>query len=315
VVSTDTQHPVRVVQLGGLMPFVREWLSERYAAPEPADLEDPTGVVVAVVGGGAKAGAAEMDALPDLRAIVNFGVGYDNVDVVEAERRGIVVSNTPDVLTDAVADLAAFLVVDVLRGITAADRFVRSGAWGRGEKPRLTRDVRGAVVGVLGLGRIGTAAAERLEAFGAQIHYHSRSPKDVAWTYHDSPVALAGASDVLVVLTPGGAGTDGLVDAVVLDALGPDGYLVNVAGRGARGGPHRGCWARRVRRRAERARSPAGARRRRAAAPRGKCHRRDPRGDGQARARQRRRVPRARRAGDPGRLSGGVSAVECAPPP
>jgi lactate dehydrogenase-like 2-hydroxyacid dehydrogenase len=228
-VTLDTQHPVRVVQLGGLMPFVREWLAERYAAPELAGLADPSGVEVAVVGGGAPVGAAEMDALPDLRAIANFGVGYDNVDLAEAARRGVVVSNTPDVLTDAVADLAVFLVVDVLRGITAADRFVRSGAWARGETMPLTRDVRGAVVGVLGLGRIGSAAAERLEAFGAEIHYHSRGAKDVAWTYHGSPVELARACDVLVVLTPGGAGTEKLVDAEVLDALGPDGYLVNVA--------------------------------------------------------------------------------------
>ncbi len=229
--TSDAQHPpqARVVQLGGLMPFVREWLVERYAAPEAADLADPSGVEVAVVGGGAPAGASEMDALPDLRAIVNFGVGYDNVDVAEASRRGIVVSNTPDVLTDAVADLAIFLVVDVLRGLTAADRFVRSGGWGRGERFPLTRDVHGAVVGILGLGRIGTAAAERAEAFGAEVHYHSRNPKDVAWTYHASAIELAAASDVLVVLTPGGAGTEGLVDAAVLDALGPDGYLVNVA--------------------------------------------------------------------------------------
>jgi lactate dehydrogenase-like 2-hydroxyacid dehydrogenase len=228
-VTPEAQHPVRVVQLGGLMPFMREWLTERYAAPQLADLGDPAGVDVAVTGGGSKVGAAEMDALPDLRAIANFGVGYDNVDVAEARRRGIVVSNTPDVLTDAVADLAAFLVVDVLRGLTAADRFVRSGAWARGEKLPLTRDVRGAVVGVLGLGRIGAAAAERLEAFGAEIHYHSRSPKDVRWDYHPSAVELAEASDVLVVLTPGGAGTAGLVDRAVLDALGPEGYLVNVA--------------------------------------------------------------------------------------
>lgn len=227
--TPDAQRPVRVVQLGGLMPFVREWLTERYAAPALADLADPAGIDVAVVGGGAKVGAAEMDALPDLRAIVNFGVGHDNIDVPEATRRGVVVSNTPDVLTDAVADLAAVLVVDVLRGVTAADRFVRSGAWARGEKMPLTRDVRGAVVGVLGLGRIGTAAAERLEAFGAEVHYHSRSPKDVAWTYHPSPLALARASDVLLVLTPGGAGTERLVDAAVLDALGAKGYLVNVS--------------------------------------------------------------------------------------
>ena len=227
--TSDAQHPVRVVQLGGLMPFVRERLVERYAAPELGSLIDPAGVEVAVVGGGAPAGAAEMDALPDLRAIVNFGVGYDNVDVAEAARRGVVVSNTPDVLTDAVADLAVFLVVDVLRGITAADRFVRSGAWARGETFPLTRDVRGAVVGVLGLGRIGTAAAERAEALGAEVHYHSRRPREVAWTYHPTVVELAAASDVLVVLTPGGPGTEGLVDAAVLDALGPAGYLVNVA--------------------------------------------------------------------------------------
>ncbi len=229
MVTPDPQRPVRVVQLGGLMPFVREWLVERYAAPERADLGDPAGVEVAVVGGGAQVGASQMEGLPDLRAIVNFGVGYDNIDLSEATRRGIVVSNTPDVLNDAVADLAACLVVDVLRGVTAADRFVRSGAWGRGETFPLTRDVRGAVVGVLGLGRIGTATAERLEAFGAEIHYHSRSEKEVSWRYHASVVDLARASDVLVVLTPGGAGTDGLVDAAVLDALGPRGHLVNVA--------------------------------------------------------------------------------------
>jgi lactate dehydrogenase-like 2-hydroxyacid dehydrogenase len=211
------------------MPFVQEWLAERYAAPDLADLPDPTGVEVAVVGGGAPAGAAEMDALPDLRAVVNFGVGYDNVDVGEASRRGIVVSNTPDVLNDAVADIAVALVIDVLRQVSAADRFVRRGAWAAGEKFPLTRDVRGSRIGILGLGRIGTAVAERLETFGAELRYHSRSPKDVRWTYDASPVALAEASDVLVVLTPGGPGTEHLVDAAVLDALGPEGHLVNVA--------------------------------------------------------------------------------------
>ena len=184
--TAETQHPVRVVQLGGLMPFVREWLRERYAAPELADLRDPAGVEVAS-SVAALAGAAELDALPDLRAIVNFGVGYDNVDVAEARRRGIVVSNTPDVLTDAWPTSAVVLVVDVLRGLTAADRFVRSGEWARGERFAAHPPTsRGARVGMLGLGRIGTAAAERLEAFGAEIHYHSRSRKGVAWTYHAS---------------------------------------------------------------------------------------------------------------------------------
>ncbi|CAA9377675.1 MAG: D-3-phosphoglycerate dehydrogenase [uncultured Nocardioides sp.] len=227
--TSDVNQPVRVVHLGGLMPFVRDWLVERYDAPDLPDLDHASGVEVAVVGGGAAVGVAEMDALPDLRAIVNFGVGYDNVDVAEASRRGIVVSNTPDVLNDAVADIAVALVIDVLRGISAADRFVRSGRWAAGERFPLTRDVRGARVGILGLGRIGTSVAQRLEGFGAEIRYHSRSVKDVGWTYDASPVALAHESDVVVVLTPGGPGTEHLVDAAVLDALGPSGYLVNVS--------------------------------------------------------------------------------------
>jgi lactate dehydrogenase-like 2-hydroxyacid dehydrogenase len=212
------------------MPFLEEALIAAYDAPSLAELGDRTaGIEVAVAGGGTLVGAAEMEALPDLRAVANFGVGYDNVDVDEATRRGIAVSNTPDVLTDAVADLSVALVVDVLRQVTAADRWVRRGAWADGGKFPLTRDVRGATVGILGLGRIGQAVGERLEAFGAVVAYHSRSRKDVEWAYHASASALAGASDVLVVLTPGGPGTEHLVDAEVLDALGPEGYLVNVS--------------------------------------------------------------------------------------
>lgn len=221
---------LRVVRVGPLMPFLSDELKRSYAAPSLADVGSQTaGLTVAVAGGGTVIGAAEMDQLPDLKAIANFGVGYDNVDVEEASRRGIVVSNTPDVLTDAVADLAVALVLDVLRQVSAADRFVRRGEWAAGRRYPLTREVRGSVVGILGLGRIGEAVAVRLEPFGAKIAYHSRSPKDVPWAYHATPVALAEASDVLVVLTPGGADTKHLVDASVLDALGPDGYLVNVA--------------------------------------------------------------------------------------
>lgn len=222
--------PSPVVRVGPLMPFLEEALERLYAAPALADVGEQTdGLTVAVAGGGTVIGVAEMSALPGLRAIANFGVGYDNIDVEEATRRGIVVSNTPGVLTDAVADLSVLLVLDVLRQASAADRFVRRGEWAAGKRYPLTREVRGSVIGILGLGRIGEAVAERLVPFGAKIAYHSRSPKDVAWAYHPSPVALAEASDVLVVLTPGGAGTEHLVDASVLDALGPNGFLVNVA--------------------------------------------------------------------------------------
>ena len=220
----------RVVRVGPLMPFLSDALERSYAAPSLDDVGSRTaGLNVAVAGGGTVVGGPEMDQLPDLEAIANFGVGYDNVDVEEATRRGIVVSNTPDVLTDAVADLSVALVLDVLRQVSAADRFVRRGEWAAGKRYPLTREVRGSVVGILGLGRIGEAVAVRLEPFGARIAYHSRSPKDVPWAYHATPVALAEASDVLVVLTPGGEDTKHLVDASVLDALGPEGYLVNVA--------------------------------------------------------------------------------------
>ena len=219
-----------VVRVGPLMPFLEDALEREYAAPSLAEVGTQTaGLTVAVAGGGTIIGAAEMDALPGLRAVANFGVGYDNVDVEEATRRGIVVSNTPDVLTDAVADLTVVLVLDVLRQVSSADRFVRRGEWAAGGRFPLTREVRGTVVGILGLGRIGEAVAQRLEPFGARIAYHSRSPKQVPWAFHVSPVELARACDVLVVLTPGGADTHRLVDASVIDALGPDGFLVNVS--------------------------------------------------------------------------------------
>ena len=212
----------RVVMIGPLPRRVTEELVEAYDAPVLESLESTAGIEVAAVGGFTRVGASVMDRLPDLRAIANYGVGYDNIDVDEARRRGIAVSNTPDVLDDAVADLTVALVLDVVRGVSAADRFVRRGDWAAGERVRLTRDVRGLRVGVLGLGRIGRAVATRLEVFGTTIAYHSRSPKDVAWEYHDSAVALAETSDVLVVLTPGGPATEKLVGAPGLGAVGPD---------------------------------------------------------------------------------------------
>lgn len=219
-----------VVRVGPLMPFLEKALEDHYAAPLLADCSTSTsGLVVAVVGSDTAMGAAEMDDLPDLAALINFGVGYDNIDIEEVKRRGVVVSNTPDVLTDAVADLSVALVLDVLRQVSAADRFVRRGEWSAGESYPLTREVRGLIVGILGLGRIGQAVAQRLLPFGAKIAYHSRHPKDVSWTYYPSPLELATASDVMIVLTPGGAETECLVDARVIDALGPNGFLVNVA--------------------------------------------------------------------------------------
>jgi len=160
---------------------------------------------------------------------VNFGVGYDSSDVEEARSRGVQVANTPDVLTDCVADVAVGLVIDVMRRLSAADRFVRRGEWVGGGVPPLTRRVTGARVGILGLGRIGSAVAQRLAGFDVELSYHSRTPRDVPHRYAASPVELAQGCDVLVVTTAGGAQSRHLVDAEVIGALGPNGYLVNVA--------------------------------------------------------------------------------------
>jgi hypothetical protein len=212
------------------MPALAARLHAEHGAVPLEELpEDASAVEVAVTSARGGLHAAEMDRLPGLGAIVHFGVGYDSTDVTEAARRGIAVANTPEVLTDCVADTAVGLVIDVLRGLSAADRFVRRGDWAAGATYPLTRRVTGARVGVLGLGRIGLAVAHRLAAFDARLTYHSRSPKDVPWTYVASPVELAAGCDVLVVAAAGGPDSAGLVDAAVLAALGRDGVLVNVA--------------------------------------------------------------------------------------
>lgn len=165
--------------------------------------------------------------LPALRLIAVNGVGYDRIDLAECARRSIVVANTPDVLTDDVADLAVGLVISLLRDIARADRHVRSGAWDSGEFP-LTRRVSGSRFGIVGLGRIGTAIARRLEPFG-EVAYCSRSRKDVRWTAYPDPAALARDSDVLVISSAANASTRGMIGTAELEMLGPQGYLVNVA--------------------------------------------------------------------------------------
>ncbi len=214
--------------VGSLRSELRAALEERYDARELADASSPA--VVAVTSGTWGVRAEHLDRLPAVRAVVNFGVGYDATDVAECARRGIVVSNTPDVLTDCVADLAVGLVIDVMRGLSAGDRFVRRGDWEAGRSVPLARKVSGASVGILGLGRIGLAIARRLEGFDATIRYHNRRPRaDVGYDYAASVRELASASDVLIVAAAGGAASRGLVDAAVLEALGPDGFLINVA--------------------------------------------------------------------------------------
>jgi lactate dehydrogenase-like 2-hydroxyacid dehydrogenase len=182
-----------------------------------------------VSSGHAGADAAMMDALPKTKIITCFGVGYDAIDVAAATARNIAVTNTPDVLTDDVADLALGLLIDVARRISRGDRFVRAGGWLKGGLEFGTA-LKGKKLGIVGLGRIGQATAKRAEAFGMEVLYHGRRRlAEAPYPYYADLTALAKDSDFLVLTLPGGPETKGLVTANVLAALGPQGTLVNVA--------------------------------------------------------------------------------------
>jgi len=188
------------------------------------------GIAAAFVGGCA-VDAATMDRLPDLKIIANAGVGYDKIDVPYARTKGIAVTNTPDVLTDDVADLAIGLMIAVARRLPALDLYVREGRWQKEGSPPLARRASGRRIGILGLGRIGQAIAARARPFAADIGYFSRHPRPEGADYYyaDSPVALARWADVMIVALSGGRETAHLVDRVVIDALGADGTLINVS--------------------------------------------------------------------------------------
>jgi lactate dehydrogenase-like 2-hydroxyacid dehydrogenase len=168
--------------------------------------------------------------LPALRIVSVMGVGYDGVDVAAARERGVMVTHTPDVLNDEVADTAIGLMLCAARQLPAADRYVRAGLWERQGPMPLSRRMSGKRLGLLGIGRIGQAIARRAQAFGMSVAYTARSARaELPYRYVATPVELAAESDFLVVITPGGAATRHLVNAEVLRALGPKGILVNVA--------------------------------------------------------------------------------------
>ena len=175
------------------------------------------------------ADAKLMDALPKLEIIANVGVGVDGIDLNAAKQRSLIVTNTPDVLNECVADLAMGLTVATLRRISLGDRYVRAGNWLKGAMP-FGHKVGGRTMGILGYGRIGKAIAKRAEAFGMRIVYHGRKPQaDVAHRYYAKLADMARDCDVLMVICPGGAATRHIVNAEVLEALGPEGTLINVA--------------------------------------------------------------------------------------
>ncbi|KAL0919965.1 hypothetical protein M5K25_009058 [Dendrobium thyrsiflorum] len=188
----------------------------------------------ALVGNSAAGADADIiDALPQLEIVVSYSVGFDKVDLAKCRSRGIRVTNTPDVLTDDVADLAIALSIATLRKICSADRYLRSAAWKTKGQYMITSKFSGKIVGIIGLGRIGSAVAKRAEAFGCFICYHSRTQKpNINYKYYPDITSLAMDCDVLVVACPLNTETRHIVDRKVIDSLGSNGVLINI-GRGS----------------------------------------------------------------------------------
>jgi hydroxypyruvate reductase len=233
--STSSRQPVLAVTQ--ISPLYMQRLQARYDVLDRLHETDPAAfaamaprIRAAAASGESRVSAELIVQMPALRLISVMGVGYDGVDVMAAKTHGAVVTHTPDVLNDDVADLAIGLMLCAARQLPAADRYVRSGDWAAKGAMPLARKMSGARLGVLGMGRIGQAIAQRALAFGMSIAYHTRHARpELPYRYLPTLVQLAAESDFLVIITPGGAGTRRIVDAEVLAALGSKGILVNVA--------------------------------------------------------------------------------------
>ena len=177
-----------------------------------------------------KIDAAFMQKLPMLEQISSFGVGYDHIDAKWAGEHGIIVTNTPEVLNEEVADTALGLLLCTVREFPKAERFLRAGKWPQAQYPLTKATLRNRTVGMVGMGRIGKAIARRLEAFGVPVVYHSRNPqKGVSYKHYPKLLDMARDVDTLMVIVPGGAATANMINAEVLTALGPKGILINMA--------------------------------------------------------------------------------------
>ena len=173
--------------------------------------------------------SAYMDQFPNLKIISNFGVGYDSIDAQAAADKGIFVGHTPDVLNDEVANTAIMMILAVYRDLINQEAYLRAGRWkSEGDAP-LTRSIAGRTFGIVGLGRIGKAIANKLQAFGVELVYHTRTEKEVPYKHFADLRLMAEAADALIVITPGGPETDGLISKDIIEALGPDGVLINIS--------------------------------------------------------------------------------------
>jgi lactate dehydrogenase-like 2-hydroxyacid dehydrogenase len=223
---------IELLQIGSYPPDVQAQLDAEFRCVSLADLDREPGLAGQVRGIVTRSNQVVpgevVERLPGLEIISTLGVGYDGIPLDLAARRGIVVSNTPDVLNAAVAELCIGSLLTLLRRLPHADRFVRQGRWADAAFP-LSTSLAGKHVGIVGMGRIGKEIARRLEPFGVVLAYHGRTDQGLAWRFEPDLLALARDSDVLIVMAPGGRETARMIDARVLAALGPRGYLVNVS--------------------------------------------------------------------------------------
>jgi lactate dehydrogenase-like 2-hydroxyacid dehydrogenase len=227
------------VVMFGAKPIIEEALTKAgfqlhkaWAAPDQeafvASIAPRVRAIAAVAGHGPVDGAL-MARFPKLEIVSSFGVGYDHIDAKWAGQHGVIVTNTPDVLNEEVADTALGLLLATVRHLPQAEKYLRAGHWPKHGDYQLTPSLRDRTVGIVGMGRIGKAIARRLDAMNVPVLYHSRRPADVAYKHYPNILDMARDVTVMVVITPGGAATKNLVNADVLKALGPEGILINVA--------------------------------------------------------------------------------------
>ena len=228
-----------VLMVGPMAPFIMDGISKAFTLHKLWEAKDRDAMIadlapnlrlMAAGGGHARLDGSFLSKFPKLELVSSFGVGYDHIDAKWAGAHGIVVTNTPDVLTEEVADTAMGLLLSTVREFPQAERYLRAGQWPKAPYPLTKGTLRESTVGIVGLGRIGKAIARRLEASDVTVAYFGRNRQaDVSYRYYSNLVEMARAVDVLMVVTPGGPETKNLINAAVLEALGPDGVLINVA--------------------------------------------------------------------------------------
>src|SRR6202023_291312 len=227
-----------VMLIGPLKPVVVKGLDAICAVQKVAAAPRPDALIaghshvraIACSDTACKIPGALMERFPNLELVSSFGVGYDHMDVKWAAAHNVVLTNTPDVLTEEVADTALGLLLCTVREFSQAERYLRAGKWLQRNYPLTKATLRNRTVGMVGMGAIGQAIARRLAAFGVPVVYHTRKPRrDVSYLHCPSLIEMARAVDILMVIVPGGPGTQNLINAEELEALGPEGILINMA--------------------------------------------------------------------------------------